>query len=329
MTPRPPRMITGRCRSSGCSSSSATTAVAVLVAVRVETELPEPVVVADQRGRRVADRVDHLLQRRPVGWCLQVLDDVGLDAPLGEDLERAAGLGAPGVVVHEHVAHAPQGTVCLDHEQRGHADDHRPRRVSALGRDDVNDVESILADDAIDFGAVAHATPGRRRRRVHLGLRAEPAGPRRSSTSGPRPRSGTARPTSTGRSRSTSSRPSPWTMQARDGAAAGPASPSSPARRSRSGATKEWTNLGVEAFRWRMSQFLHGEQGALICTAKIVETVPWIDAKYYAATQVDGRGPPRRGVLPLPRHQARRPASRSTPTCSCSSTTSSRDTAGT
>ena len=34
------------------------------------------------------------------------------------------------------------------------------------------------------------------------------------------------------------------------------------------------------------SQFLHGEQGALLCTARIVETVPWIDAKYYAATQV-------------------------------------------
>ena len=31
---------------------------------------------------------------------------------------------------------------------------------------------------------------------------------------------------------------------------------------------------------------MHGEQGALICTAQIVETVPWIDAKYYAATQV-------------------------------------------
>src|SRR5207245_7693056 len=31
---------------------------------------------------------------------------------------------------------------------------------------------------------------------------------------------------------------------------------------------------------------LHGEQGALVCTAKIVETVPWVDAKYYAATQV-------------------------------------------
>ena len=31
---------------------------------------------------------------------------------------------------------------------------------------------------------------------------------------------------------------------------------------------------------------MHGEQGALICTAQIVETVPWVDAKYYAATQV-------------------------------------------
>jgi hypothetical protein len=49
---------------------------------------------------------------------------------------------------------------------------------------------------------------------------------------------------------------------------------------------KEWTELGVETINWRLSQFMHGEQGALLCTAKIVETVPWIDAKYYAATQV-------------------------------------------
>jgi hypothetical protein len=40
----------------------------------------------------------------------------------------------------------------------------------------------------------------------------------------------------------------------------------------------------VEA--WRFSQFMHGEQGALICTAKIVQTVPDIDSKFYAATQV-------------------------------------------
>ncbi|HAS12732.1 MAG TPA: hypothetical protein DCS55_19815 [Acidimicrobiaceae bacterium] len=49
---------------------------------------------------------------------------------------------------------------------------------------------------------------------------------------------------------------------------------------------KEWLQLGVESQNWMLSQFMHGEQGALLCTAKIVETVPWIDAKYYAATQV-------------------------------------------
>jgi hypothetical protein len=37
---------------------------------------------------------------------------------------------------------------------------------------------------------------------------------------------------------------------------------------------------------WRISQFLHGEQGALICASKIVQTVPDIDSKFYAATQV-------------------------------------------
>ena len=35
-----------------------------------------------------------------------------------------------------------------------------------------------------------------------------------------------------------------------------------------------------------LSQFMHGEQGALIATAKIVQTVPGVDAKFYAATQV-------------------------------------------
>ena len=49
---------------------------------------------------------------------------------------------------------------------------------------------------------------------------------------------------------------------------------------------KEWLRLGIEGQNWRLSQFLHGEQGALICTARIAETVPWYDAKLYAATQV-------------------------------------------
>jgi hypothetical protein len=37
---------------------------------------------------------------------------------------------------------------------------------------------------------------------------------------------------------------------------------------------------------WQLSQFMHGEQGALVCTAKIVQQVPGIDAKFYGATQV-------------------------------------------
>ena len=47
----------------------------------------------------------------------------------------------------------------------------------------------------------------------------------------------------------------------------------------------QWLQLGIESQNWTLSQFMHGEQGALICTAKIVETVPWIDAKYSASTQ--------------------------------------------
>ncbi len=37
---------------------------------------------------------------------------------------------------------------------------------------------------------------------------------------------------------------------------------------------------------WQLSQFLHGEQGALVCSAKIVQQVPRMDAKFFAATQV-------------------------------------------
>jgi len=48
----------------------------------------------------------------------------------------------------------------------------------------------------------------------------------------------------------------------------------------------ERANLRRHFQSWQLSQFLHGEQGALICTAKIVQQVPNMDAKFYAATQV-------------------------------------------
>ncbi|MEY4173093.1 MAG: hypothetical protein RI900_258 [Actinomycetota bacterium] len=49
---------------------------------------------------------------------------------------------------------------------------------------------------------------------------------------------------------------------------------------------RKWLEFNMESKNWSLSQFMHGEQGALICTAKIVETVPWYDAKLYASTQV-------------------------------------------
>jgi hypothetical protein len=48
---------------------------------------------------------------------------------------------------------------------------------------------------------------------------------------------------------------------------------------------REFLQLGIESMKAMLSQFMHGEQGAMVVAAKIVETVPWIDARYYAATQ--------------------------------------------
>jgi hypothetical protein len=35
----------------------------------------------------------------------------------------------------------------------------------------------------------------------------------------------------------------------------------------------------------QLSQFMHGEQGALLTASQLVSAVPWMDAKYFAATQ--------------------------------------------
>ena len=49
---------------------------------------------------------------------------------------------------------------------------------------------------------------------------------------------------------------------------------------------KEIGRLRHEQQAWTLSQFLHGEQGALLATAQIVDAVPLTDAKFYASTQV-------------------------------------------
>jgi hypothetical protein len=49
---------------------------------------------------------------------------------------------------------------------------------------------------------------------------------------------------------------------------------------------REVRKLRHEAITWQLCQFLHGEQGALLATAQIVDSVPWFEGKQYGATQV-------------------------------------------
>ena len=159
------------------------------------------------------------------------------------------------------------------------ADQHRE---TFLGRTDVNSVESILADDAIDFGRDFHSqaiggdavfTWDYERTRPALSTLYDKA-----------------------KNRQWQADDLPWdTAVDLEQVALGLAGPMAGLRELltetegspvRSWGDTEWTQFAVESFNHRLSQFLHGEQGALVCTAKIVETVPWIDAKYYASTQV-------------------------------------------
>ncbi|HEY8515114.1 MAG TPA: ferritin-like domain-containing protein [Candidatus Binatia bacterium] len=49
---------------------------------------------------------------------------------------------------------------------------------------------------------------------------------------------------------------------------------------------EEAVRMQLHMNSFMLSQFLHGEQGALLATAKIVQSVPWEEAKFYAANQV-------------------------------------------
>ena len=48
--------------------------------------------------------------------------------------------------------------------------------------------------------------------------------------------------------------------------------------------------VAQELFSWVTSQFLHGEQGALLAASQLVVSVPDMDSKYYATTQVFDEG---------------------------------------
>ena len=53
---------------------------------------------------------------------------------------------------------------------------------------------------------------------------------------------------------------------------------------------KEHVALVHDATAWMLSQFLHGEQGALYAAAQVTESVQWLDGKFYGASQVMDEG---------------------------------------
>jgi hypothetical protein len=53
---------------------------------------------------------------------------------------------------------------------------------------------------------------------------------------------------------------------------------------------EEQKEVEVRVSAWRLSQFLHGEQGALLVCGQLVNSVPELDAKLYASTQVVDEG---------------------------------------
>src|SRR5215470_9582913 len=49
---------------------------------------------------------------------------------------------------------------------------------------------------------------------------------------------------------------------------------------------KRFAQLNVEFSCWRLSQLLHGEEGAMLACSQLVNMVPGNDAKFFQATQV-------------------------------------------
>ena len=194
-----------------------------------------------------------------------------------------------------------------------------------IGRDEINDIDAILCVVNHDSTTTRHAVKDNARRAVHVGLHARPPAAAQAVREGQgRPVERHDRPAVAHRGRPGEGRHrEPGGHRHRHGPDVYIGTPVE------KWGDKEWLEFGVQQQNWTLSQFLHGEQGALFCTAKIVETVPWYDAKLYASHPGRRRGPPRRGVRPLPRREAVAATTRSTPTSACCSTTSSTTAAGT
>src|SRR5256712_13886875 len=53
---------------------------------------------------------------------------------------------------------------------------------------------------------------------------------------------------------------------------------------------EEQKEVEIRVSAWRLSQFLHGEQGALVVCGQLVNSIPGLDAKLYASPQAVDEG---------------------------------------
>ncbi len=179
-------------------------------------------------------------------------------------------------------------------------------RSTFLGRADVNDVESILADDAIDFGDLVHTQAV--------------GGDAIFTWDYDRTRPALEKLYEKAKVRQWNANDLPWDTDVDVEAVALEMAGAVAHVRERLTAVdgspmktwgdREWTQFAIEAFNFRMSQFLHGEQGALDLHREDRRDRA-VDRRQVLRGHAGGRrGPPRRGVREVPRHQARGPLHR-------------------
>ena len=92
---------------------------------------------------------------------------------------------------------------------------------------------------------------------------------------------------------------------------------------------KEWLEFGIEGRRWTPQPVHARRAGRAALHGEDRRDRAVVRRQALRLHPGGRRGPPRRGVRPLPRREARRRSTRSTPTCGCCSTTSSTTAAGT
>ena len=195
-----------------------------------------------------------------------------------------------------------------------------------IGRDDVNDLEAILSITNTDVDAVVHDVGRESRRRLHVGLRAQPHAAREALREGEdvavervhRPRLVDRRRPGSGRARERG--PGRRLLQRR--------------RRPVGHAVREVDREGVDPARHRVAELdalaVPARRAGRVALHRAHRRDRAVDRRQVLRGDPgDGRSPPRRGVRDATSTRSSRVTTRSTRTCACCSTTSSPTAAGT